>query len=156
MIPGSWQFSNLKKPFSPGEKCHGHKNITGGPAHRRSGLLEILDEKNVQVYPAADFREAQRRLSGPDSYDLVLTDAELPDGSWRDLLQLLLESERPCEMIVCSRVGDEQLWAEVLQCGAYDLLVEPYEGQEVLRIIQSAIESRYMRRFTQMAPPRAS
>ena len=126
------------------------------PAHRRSGLLEILDEKDLRVFPAADFREAQRRLTGPDSYDLVLSDAELPDGSWRDLLQLILESERYCEMIVCSRVGDEQLWAEALQCGVYDLLVEPYEGQEVLRIIQSALDSQYMRRFTQMATPRAS
>ena len=126
------------------------------PTHRRSGLLNILDEKGLRVFPAADFREARRRLTGPDSYDLVLADAELPDGSWRDLLQLLLESERSCEMIVCSRVGDEQLWAEVLQCGAYDLLVEPYEGQEVLRIIQSALDSRYMQRFTQATAARAS
>ena len=121
------------------------------PAHRRSGLLKILDDKDVQVYPAGDFREAHRRLTGPDSFDLVLADAELPDGSWRDLLQVLLELRRPCEMIICARVGDEQLWAEALQCGAYDLLVEPYEGQEVLRIIQSAIDSRYMQRFNQMA-----
>ena len=124
------------------------------PAHRRSGLLEILDEKDVQIYPAADFREAQRRLTGPDSFDLVLTDAELPDGSWRDLLQILLQLRSPCEMIVCSR--DEQLWVEALQCGVYDLLVEPYEGLEVLRIIQSALDSRYMQRFTQMPAARAS
>ncbi|MBI2816511.1 MAG: response regulator [Acidobacteria bacterium] len=116
--------------------------------HRRSELLRILEGKNLQIYFASDFREAQEKLQGHSRYDLLLSDEQLPDGSWRDLLQFLLESKTPCEMIVCSRCGDEQLWAEVLQCGAYDLLVEPFERQEVDRIIQSAIENQYMRRFS--------
>lgn len=116
--------------------------------HRRSELLRLLEGKNLQIYFASDFREAQQKLQGQSGYDLLLSDEQLPDGSWRDLLQFLLESKTPCEMIVCSRCGDEQLWAEVLQCGAYDLLVEPFERQEVDRIIQSAIENQYMRRFS--------
>jgi DNA-binding NtrC family response regulator len=132
------------------------KILLVAPAHRRSSLLKILDEKDVQIYPAADCQEARRRLSGPESFDLVLAEADLADGSWRDILQFLMQSKKRCEMIVCSRVGDEQLWAEALQLGAYDLLVEPYEGQEVLRIIQSAIESQYMRRFAQLEVARAS
>jgi two-component system chemotaxis response regulator CheY len=132
------------------------KILLVAPAHRRSGLLRILDKNELQVFPAADFREAQHRLTGPHPYDLVLTDAELPDGSWRDILQFILDSKKPCEMIVCSRIGDEELWAEVLQCGAYDLLIEPYEGQEVLRIIQSALDNRYMQRFTQAMTAKAS
>src|SRR5262249_18414917 len=110
------------------------------PPHRRSELLRQLEGKDLQLFLASDFQEAQQKLKGPTSYDLLLADAELPDGSWRDLLELLMESRKSCEMIVCSRCGDEQLWAEVLQCGAYDLLVEPYERQEVHRIIQSAID----------------
>lgn len=121
------------------------------PPQRRSRLLTLLEEKNLQLFVASNVQEAQQKLSGTISYDLLLADAELPDGSWQDLLQILLEAERPCEMIVCSRVGDEELWAEVLQCGAYDLLIEPYERQEVHRIIESAIDSQHMRRFSRMA-----
>lgn len=117
--------------------------------HRRSELLRLLEGKDLQINLASDFREAQQKLSGQISYDLLLSDEQLPDGSWRDLLQFLLDSKTPCEMIVCSRCGDEQLWAEVLQCGVYDLLVEPFERQEVHRIIQSAIDNQYIRRFTQ-------
>ncbi len=119
------------------------------PPYRRSELLRLLEGKDLQLFLASDLRDAQQKLNGPVSYDLLLADAELPDGSWRDLLEYLLNSKRPCEMIVCSRCGDEQLWAEVLQCGAYDLLVEPYDRQEVHRIIQSAIDNQYMRRFAQ-------
>jgi DNA-binding NtrC family response regulator len=119
------------------------------PPHRRSELLRLLEGKDLQLFLASDFKEARQKLKGSTAYDVVLADAELTDGSWRDILQFILDSRRSCEMIVCSRCGDEQLWAEVLQCGAYDMLVEPYERQEVHRIIQSAIDNQYMRRFTQ-------
>ena len=121
------------------------------PPQRRSRLLKVLEGKELQIFLASDFHEARQKISGPTSYDLLLADAELPDGSWRDLLQLILESKIPSEMIVCSRCGDEELWAEVLQCGAYDLLVEPFERQEVHRIIENALDSQYMRRFSRMA-----
>ena len=117
---------------------------------RRSKLMTLLEGKDMQIFLASDFRDAQQKLSGRISYDLLVADVELPDGTWQDLLQLLLESKRPCEMILCSRSGDDRLWAEALQCGAYDLLVEPYEQQEVHRIIESALASHYMQRFTQM------
>jgi DNA-binding response OmpR family regulator len=126
------------------------------PPHRQSRLLKLLDGREFQVFSAFSVHEAQEKLATGDHYDLLLVDAELPDGSWRDLLQSLLEPGKTCEIIVCSRQGDEQLWAEVLQCGGYDLLVEPYDQREVNRIIGSALNSQYMRRFSQMAMLQAS
>jgi len=120
--------------------------------HRRTALLKTLEGRNLQIYLASSFQEARDKLdSSAASYDVLIADVELPDGSWQDLLSCLLDIKRPCEMIVCSRCGDERLWAEVLQCGAYDLLVEPFEKQEVHRIIENALDSQYMRRFCQMA-----
>jgi DNA-binding NtrC family response regulator len=120
------------------------------PPHRRRELLGLLDGKSLQISTASDFREAQKKLN-EETFDLLLADAELPDGSWRDLLQLNLRLHHPCEMIVCSPCGDEELWAEALQRGAYDLLVEPFSRQEVYRIIRSALDNRYIRRFTALA-----
>ena len=117
------------------------------PPCRRSALLDLLEDENLEVVAASSFEEAKKRLGGTASYDLLIVDAELPDGSWRDLLQVTLGSKKTCEVIVCSRCGDEQLWAEVFQCGGYDLIAEPYDRQEVLRIVQSALDSRYMERF---------
>ena len=124
--------------------------------HRQFELWKLLEEKDYRVFSVAGLRDAQRELTGPTSYDLLIADAELPDGSWRDILQSLLESPEPCDMLVCSRCGDDELWAEVLQCGAYDLLVEPYTKQEVHRIIESALESKYIRRFLPLALKAAS
>ena len=117
------------------------------PPHRRPELLRLLDGKSLHISLASDLREARIKLA-EETFDLLLADAELPDGTWRDLLQLNLRLPQPCEMIVCSACGDEELWAEALQRGAYDLLVEPFSRQEVYRIIRSALDNRYIRRFT--------
>jgi len=117
------------------------------PPHRRHELLELLQGKDLQISTASDFLEARRKLRD-ETFDILLADAELHDGTWRDILRLNLRLHQPCEMIVCSPSGDEELWAEALQRGAYDLLVEPFSRQEVYRIIRSALDNRYIRRFT--------
>jgi len=98
------------------------------------------------VTSADGLQDAQRLLSGL-TYDLVLVDVKLSDGSWQDLLEFILDTKIACEMIVCSRLGDERLWAEVIQRGAYDLIAEPYEQQQVLRIVQSALDGQQMQRM---------
>ncbi len=42
-------------------------------------------------------------------------------------------------MIVASRVTDEALWAEVLNLGGYDVLVQPFDRTEVLRVTDAAL-----------------
>ena len=126
------------------------------PRERRDKLLNFLAENGMDVTAAGNVAEAHRRLSDPLPYDLAFVDAELPDGSWRDVLQYMVASPKPAEMVVCARCGDERLWAEVIQCGVFDLIPEPYERQEILRIIRSALESHYMRRFSHAAEARAS
>jgi DNA-binding response OmpR family regulator len=40
--------------------------------------------------------------------------------------------------VVVSRNADERLWAEVLNLGGYDLLLKPYNANEVRRTIRGA------------------
>ncbi len=72
------------------------------------------------------------------SVGVVISDACLPDGTWKDLLGCTsLLADAP-NVIVTSRLADERLWAEVLNLGGYDLLVAPYEADEVVRIAVQA------------------
>lgn len=126
------------------------------PPQRRDKLACFLSQSGLNVISAADVAEASRLLAVPLFFDLVFADAELPDGSWQEVLALVMSSQRPCEMVVCSRCGDEQLWAEVLQRGVYDLVAEPYEHSETLRIIRSALDSQHLQRFSHPAKALAS
>ena len=69
-------------------------------------------------------------------YDVVLTAATLPDGNWRDVLQLTRECD--VQLIVTDPHADASFWAEALNVGAYDLLIQPFYEPEVQRILSNA------------------
>ena len=69
---------------------------------------------------------------------MVLSELQLPDGNWKDVLgQLAPMIERP-RLIVFSRNADNRLWEEVLNLGAFDLLITPFREHELVFAIGSA------------------
>ncbi len=72
---------------------------------------------------------------------LVMCDEKLPDGNWRDVLTRLEALPGSPALIVASHLADERLWAEVLNRGAYDLLLEPFRAEEVVRTVGTARDS---------------
>lgn len=69
---------------------------------------------------------------------VVISNTELPDGTWKDLLNQSSKMSGAPNLIVMSRLADERLWADVLNRGGYDLLPMPCEAAEVVRIITQA------------------
>jgi len=60
---------------------------------------------------------------------VVLCDAHLPDADWKKFLEIKSAFPNPPEVIVLSRRADERLWAEVLNLGAWDVLLKPFPPQ---------------------------
>lgn len=115
------------------------------PHERRLPLLEHLEARNVEVITACGCEEARRVLGTGPPVQVVLTDTTLPDGNWRTILEEIARSQANAELVVCARAVDASLCAEVFKRGAYDLLIEPYEKQEVNRVLQAAAARTYMR-----------
>ena len=69
----------------------------------------------------------------------VICEPSLPDGDWTMLLaEANRLPDRP-RIVVSSRLPDEQLWAEVLHHGAFDLIhADPFDAEEVVRVLQGA------------------
>src|SRR5690348_13375034 len=86
---------------------------------------------------AGTVQQARERLQMQD-YDVVLTEAVLPDGKWLDVLHLVRESSREPQVIVTDKQADARFWAEALNLGAYDLLAQPFYQPEVQRILYNA------------------
>src|SRR4051794_3813856 len=73
---------------------------------------------------------------------IVVCERDLPDGSWRDVLERVDSSpERPF-LIVTSRLADEWLWAEVLNLGGYDVLAKPFNADETRHVLVTAYLGR--------------
>jgi DNA-binding response OmpR family regulator len=70
--------------------------------------------------------------------DVVLSDRELPEGGWREMLSDLQALADPPALVVKARLADDSLWAEVLNMGGYDVLAEPLDNDEVRRVMSAA------------------
>ena len=100
-------------------------------AKRLSEMLHALPLKLDHV-PSLD--RARTRLQR-QTYNVILTEAALPDGGWQDVLDLARSHPRRTEVIVTDPQADARFWAEALNVGAYDLLAQPFYEPEVRRIL---------------------
>ena len=114
---------------------------------KRSLLQNHLNCLEANVLAASDCSEAADLLRRRPDIRLVLTDLTLPDGSWYDVLNQVNDIQAGAEVVVCARLADERLWTQVLEAGVFDLLVEPYQGPEVARILQAAVARRSIHRL---------
>ena len=71
---------------------------------------------------------------------VVVTECRLGERSWLDVLgETHGDDSRPTpRLVVVSRLAEERLWAEVLNRGAYDLLLKPLHQTEVSWVINHA------------------
>lgn len=66
---------------------------------------------------------------------VVITERDLPDGNWQTLLNHVKQMAVPPKLIVTSPVADDQLWSEVLNLGAADVLAQPFCPGEIFRSV---------------------
>ena len=111
---------------------------------RRLPLLDALESGGIEVLAVCDCNEALQMLR-TQPVQVVVTDTTLPDGDWRRVLEIVEQRSRKIEVVVCSRVGDLKLWLDVLEQGGYDVLVQPYQREEIKRIVEAAAARSYIR-----------
>lgn len=110
--------------------------ISGSASDARS-LSRMLHALPVVLDHANGVQPARAKLQ-KEPYEVILTEAALPDGSWLDVLQLARESVTGPEVIVTDLHADARFWSEILNLGAFDLLAQPFDEPEVRRILYNA------------------
>jgi DNA-binding NtrC family response regulator len=120
--------------------------ISGRPddARRISHMVQALP---LAVEYVPTLYHARAKLRETD-YDLVLTEAALPDGNWLDVLHLVRGCPLEVEVVVTDPQADSRLWSEALNRGAYDLIAQPFYEPEVRRILFNACSHRVGRAST--------
>ena len=100
-------------------------------------LSQILGPLPVEFEHVADLEQARLKLR-LEPYPVILTDADLPDGAWPDVLDLAQRVSPASRVIVTARVADARLWIDALGRGVFDLLAQPFYPSEVRRILANA------------------
>lgn len=112
----------------------------GPSAEDRRVLAEVFSSV-MELHTVGTCREARAMLSRR-RIPVVITDRDLSDGSWRDVLSAIATSGNAASLIVASRHADEHLWADVLHMGGFDVLSTPFDPAEVSRSVGAALRNR--------------
>jgi len=97
----------------------------------------MLQALPIVMEQVGTLEQARNQLRQGD-YQIILTEAILPDGDWLDALHLAREHVGEIKVIVTDPQADARFWAEVLNLGGYDLLAQPFYEPEVRRILYNA------------------
>ena len=106
-------------------------------AEDRTSLQRILEQPTWNLR-AVEALTLARPMIDELPAGVVITDSQLPDGCWQDVVLELRRQRLEPMLIVASRLADESLWAEVLNLGGYDVLATPLRATEVIRSLTLA------------------
>src|SRR5262249_1900637 len=116
--------------------------VVSPSVNRTVALIGMLEAGSspVAVLHSQDCEHASAHLLD-SKISVVICEALLPDGSWKDLLARMDVAKASPVLVVTSNVADESLWAEVLNLGGYDVLAQPFDREEVARVVTSAVRA---------------
>jgi DNA-binding NtrC family response regulator len=69
---------------------------------------------------------------------LVICDRDLSSEAWSDVLGKIAAQPQAVCVLLASRVADQYLWNQVIQHHGYDLVVKPFQPEELRRAVTFA------------------
>ena len=125
--------------------------------NKNATILVVDDEKGVlqsfkmvlkddyTVFLAESGDEANEIFT-KNSIDLVLLDIRLQDLNGIDLLKKFKELDPNVEIIMVTAVKEIKTAVKAIKMGAYEYVIKPFKVDEVLTLINRALEKRYLLR----------
>jgi len=111
----------------------------------RFTLRESLAAEGYVVHEAADVEEA-RTVFARQHIDCVVLDHRLPDGDGLELLQGFKQAAPDVPVILMTAYANVQKAVEAIRQGAYTYLHKPFETDELVLNVRSALETTRLRR----------
>ena len=99
--------------------------------------LTLLRE-GYDIETAGSVQDAMAYLQD-GTFNAVITDMRLPDGTGLDLLRWLEESGRGEKAIVITAYGSSENAVQALKAGAYDYLTKPVDLKQFRSVVASAL-----------------
>ncbi|MFT3768899.1 MAG: sigma-54 dependent transcriptional regulator [Minicystis sp.] len=108
----------------------------------RFTLKEVLADRGHEVVTAASGSEALSRLDGVEA---VVTDLAMPSMDGLELLRALRERDAALPVTLLTAHGSEKVAVAAMKAGAYDYATKPFDIDEIVLVVERAIEARTLR-----------
>ena len=104
-------------------------------------LCEFLSLEGFQATSAETLKSAVAKLQ-QQSYSLVITEVNLPDGDGFDLLDIVRKEYPQTVVIVITGYGTIESAVKAIKRGAYDYLTKPINDDELRLVVERAIKQQ--------------
>lgn len=111
----------------------------------RFSMSEVLKREGFAVDIACNGQEAIEKF-GKNYFDIVITDLAMPRKDGMEVLYFLKEHSPETICIIITGFGTIQGAVEAIRQGAFDYLTKPVKLQEVIVVVDKALEVRELRR----------
>jgi DNA-binding NtrC family response regulator len=114
----------------------------------------LLQSGDFEVTTLANSTRAYAEL-WKNSYDLLILDMDMPEVTGLDILRNIQENNIDIPTIVLTGVEDVELAVSAVKLGAMEYLTKPVENERLLKLINTALESRKQRIIEEGETPSA-
>ncbi|HOO56108.1 MAG TPA: response regulator [bacterium] len=111
----------------------------------RDGLKIVLSEEKYEVEGAGDGREGYEKARAGE-FDIALIDLKMPVMSGMDLIQKINEEEIELLPVVITGYASISSAVQAMKAGAYDYLAKPFTPDEILYVVNRAVETVRLKR----------
>jgi DNA-binding NtrC family response regulator len=112
--------------------------VAGCDAESLHMLTGVLKDWDLEPLSVTTVKEAQTALDGQD-LALVLCEGQLPDGSFRDLLDTATSRKPPLRVVVLAR--GEKDYVDAIRLGAFDAIPAPFRRSDVQWMMIQALRN---------------
>jgi len=88
-----------------------------------------------------DSRQVEDLLAR-ERFDIIMLDMDMPDVSGMDILRAMRAKSDTTPVVILTGVSDLDLAVRAMKLGAFDYLTKPVDDQNLLQVLENAIEHR--------------
>src|SRR6266567_4423882 len=121
-----------------------HLLLVEDEAPLREAVAEQLADRGYHVEQAGSGEAALARLAD-FAFDIIITDLRLPGIDGSSVVQAAVERYPDIIAIVITGFGTVKDAVEVIRRGAWDFVSKPFQIDELLHVLDSALEQRRLK-----------
>jgi len=107
--------------------------------------LSILLQKEGYDVRTAGSGDQAMELFNEDTYDLVMTDIQMPKMNGIELLKRIKASRDKCPVIIMTAYASEQSAIDAVNLGAFSYLQKHCKNDDIKMVVRNALELRHAR-----------
>jgi two-component system response regulator PilR (NtrC family) len=116
--------------------------VVDDEAGLREMLHVLLKRHGYDVKVAEGYKRAVELLRTNAAFDAVITDLSMPDGSGMDVLTQARKVDDSTQVIMITAYATAGQAVQAMREGAYDYIAKPFKNDELLAVVEKAVEKR--------------